>query len=311
MTRKAAISDYEKERQENIKMNQEMLLALDLAPGGGGKRARRKPQSLERSAASDSEGNGDGGEWAEAEEGRGRGRKRRATIGPAALQGPARRSKRLRGESAEPTTRAEEMVVETGDVSGVLATADAYFAKETLDKAIRVGGHYSGWVERGVMERLGIQGNATDAWESEGGGKFSFKDPLGTGKPMTKRAVPGGSQSMARYVASKLLKKNPNAYFYRHTEPGVEQWTGDWTADERNVFLRIAREFGCGDKWGLFSTYLPHRVGYQCSNYYRQYVIPAGWIIDDSYMLDNTGHAVYVGKHKNKQRNAAIADEKI
>ncbi|KAJ2761364.1 hypothetical protein H4S06_001247, partial [Coemansia sp. BCRC 34490] len=225
--------------------------------------------------------------------------------------GPARRSKRLRGESAEPTTRAEEMVVETGDVSGVLATADAYFAKETLDKAIRVGGHYSGWVERGVMERLGIQGNATDAWESEGGGKFSFKDPLGTGKPMPKRAVPGGSQSMARYVASKLLKKNPNAYFYRHTEPGVEQWTGDWTADERDVFLRIAREFGCGDKWGLFSTYLPHRVGYQCSNYYRQYVIPAGWIIDDSYMLDNTGHAVYVGKHKNKQRNAAIADEKI
>ncbi|KAJ2748239.1 hypothetical protein H4S06_005018, partial [Coemansia sp. BCRC 34490] len=59
MTRKAAISDYEKERQENIKMNQEMLLALDLAPGGsGGKRARRKPQSRERSAASDSEGDG-------------------------------------------------------------------------------------------------------------------------------------------------------------------------------------------------------------------------------------------------------------
>lgn len=29
-------------------------------------------------------------------------------------------------------------------------------------------------------------------------------------------------------------------------------------------FPQVAREHGCGDKWGLFSSYIPHRVGYQC-----------------------------------------------
>ncbi|KAJ2401802.1 hypothetical protein GGI23_001155 [Coemansia sp. RSA 2559] len=291
MTRKTAVSDYEKERLENIKQNQEMLLSLDLAP-----QVRRQRKIT---VESDQKENTSDNEWSAMEGGggsRGGKIKRRATM-HAML--PSRRSKRLRGESAEPTTAAEERVVETGDVSEFLATGDAYFAKEALASAVRVTGHYSGWVEAGVMERLGIQGNATDAWESEGGGKFSFKDPLGTGKPLRKqRGMAPTGQSVAKYVASKLLKKNPNAYFYRHTEPGVEQWTGDWTNEERDVFIRVAREFGCGDKWGLFSTHLPHRVGYQCSNYYRQYVIPAGWVVDDNYRIDSSGHAVYVGAHK-------------
>ncbi|PIA14112.1 hypothetical protein COEREDRAFT_35664, partial [Coemansia reversa NRRL 1564] len=180
---------------------------------------------------------------------------------------------------------------------GVLAPAEIHFSDSVIKTAIRVTGHYSGWVEPETMARLGLRSNAAEAWESQGGGKFTFKDPLGTGKRLTKRAVPSG-QSIAKYVASKLLKKNPNAYFYRHTEPGVEQWTGDWTEEERNIFLSVASEFGCGDKWGLFSTYIPHRVGYQCSNYYRQYVIPSGWIIDENYRIDSAGGAIYVGSHK-------------
>ena len=51
---------------------------------------------------------------------------------------------------------------------------------------------------------------------------------------------------------------------------------GDWTDEEHALFLSTAAAFGCGDKWGLFSTYIPHRVGYQCSNYYRQVVTVAG-----------------------------------
>ncbi|KAJ1766650.1 hypothetical protein IW140_006252 [Coemansia sp. RSA 1813] len=276
-----------------------MLVALDLVPFGSPTRQRKI--TTQNSQREDNNTSNNDSEWTVVEGGRGpraaSTKRRRATV--SSIMVPSRRSKRLRGESAEPTTAAEERVVETGDVSEFLATGDAYFAKEALASAIRVTGHYAGWVERGVMERLGIQGNAADAWETEGGGKFSFKDPLGTGKPLKKqRGVTPGGQSVAKYVASKLLRKNPNAYFYRHTEPGVEQWTGDWTDEERDVFLRVARELGCGDKWGLFSTHLPHRVGYQCSNYYRQYVIPAGWIVDDNYRLDSTGHAVYVGKHK-------------
>lgn len=63
----------------------------------------------------------------------------------------------------------------------------------------------------------------------------------------------------AKAVAQMMFKKNPNMYFYRHNEPGVEQWTGDWTEEEKQKFLEVAREHGCGDKWGLFASYIPHR----------------------------------------------------
>ncbi|KAI9499810.1 hypothetical protein GGI25_005960 [Coemansia spiralis] len=282
MTRQSVISEYERQRLKNIKENREMLLALNLvADQPSAKRKIQVAKKDKKDSRGDEQSDGD---W---EEGPARGK----------LQQPSRRSKRLRGESAEPVTKVEERVVETGDISEFLTPADTYFDKDTISKAIRVSGHFAGWVEPQAMARLDIQGNAERAWETEGGGKFSFKDPLGIGKPLSKRVVPSG-QSMAKFVASKLLKKNPNAYFYRHTEPGVEQWTGDWTDEEKRIFLDVAERFGCGDKWGLFSTYIPHRVGYQCSNYYRQYVIPNGWIIDDNYRLDSTGHAIYVGKHK-------------
>ncbi|KAJ1661597.1 hypothetical protein GGF38_003545 [Coemansia sp. RSA 25] len=299
---KAKISAYEQERLENIKQNRELLLSLNLVgisdsvyPLGsepaGQRRIVNKAKRSANSRAEKDDNDDDDGAWGG---GGSSGRKSRSMCG---MEVPARRSKRLRGESAEPTTEIEERVVETGDISELLLGAESHFATEVISQAIKVEGHYRGWVEQGVMERLGIQGNATEAWESEGGGKFSFKDPLGTGKKLSKKSVPTG-QSVAKFVASKLLKKNPNAFFYRHTEPGIEQWTGDWTEEERLVFLRIAKDHGCGDKWGLFSTHIPHRVGYQCSNYYRQYVIPQGWIIDDNYRMDSSGHAVYVGKHK-------------
>ncbi|KAJ2489600.1 hypothetical protein IWW37_003880 [Coemansia sp. RSA 2050] len=290
---KTKLSAYEQERLENIKQNRELLLSLNLVgdsavvlgePAG----QRRIVNKTKHKRSADDEEGDDGGAW-----GGRKGKLPRA----GAVEAPARRSKRLRGETAEPVTEVEERVIDGGDVSELLLGAESHFTTDVVSQAIKVEGHYRGWVESGVMERLGIQGNATEAWESEGGGKFSFKDPLGTGKKITKKSIPSG-QSVAKFVASKLLKKNPNAYFYRHTEPGVEQWTGDWTEEERLVFLHIAKEFGCGDKWGLFSTHIPHRVGYQCSNYYRQYVIPQGWIIDDNYRIDSSGHAVYVGKHK-------------
>ncbi|KAJ2120501.1 hypothetical protein IW147_005032 [Coemansia sp. RSA 720] len=293
------VSEYEQQRLENIRQNRELLVSLNLIGDSHdysssaadnsahvtGRRQIVKEKKAQRKT-SDAEASGDEAEWG--------GTKRpRSRI----TAQPSRRSKRLRGESAEPTTPAEDLVIETGDIRGLLSEASLHFTGPVLDSAIRVNGHYTGWVEPAVQERLGLESNSTAAWESQGGGKFSFKDPLGTGKRITKKSVPSG-QSVAKYVASKLLKKNPNAYFYRHTEPGVVQWTGDWTDEERDIFLNVARELGCGDKWGLFSTYIPHRVGYQCSNYYRQYVIPAGWVIDDNYQIDSTGHAVYVGKHK-------------
>ena len=46
----------------------------------------------------------------------------------------------------------------------------------------------------------------------------------------------------------------------------MEHWTGDWTQEEIRAFCKTAEKFGCGDKWGLFATYIPHRVGYQVGN---------------------------------------------
>ncbi|ORX75028.1 hypothetical protein DL89DRAFT_290458 [Linderina pennispora] len=218
-------------------------------------------------------------------------------IGDGPLLGAA--PARIRGESADEVTKAEEQVIESNDATEFYHLPTEHFSTDVVKKAVHVDGHYTGWVEPGVMQRLGIKGSATEAWESEGGGKFSFKDPLGTGKKISKRALPAG-QSAAKYVSSQMLRKNPNAYFYRNTEPGVDQWTGDWTDEERDLFIETATEFGCGDKWGLFSTYIPHRVGYQCSNFYRQCIIPEGWVIDDNYRLDSGGKAVYVGNHKRR-----------
>ncbi|KAJ1898263.1 hypothetical protein LPJ66_002865 [Kickxella alabastrina] len=312
-------SEYERQRLENIRENQELLRSLNLASetpavakvvnkGRAQPRAKRSTSSNSvRRSSTAKKSTGSKGEDGSSDSDAAKGEKDDADedYGPATKRRrgtvqPTRQSRRLRGESAGEITVAEAEAVETGDFSGLLQTGEERFGSAVAQEAVRVSGHYSGWVEPGVMERLGIRGNAAEAWESEGGGKFSFADPLGTGKKIHKRMT--GGQSVARFVAAKLLRKNPNSYFYRHTESGVEQWTGEWTEDERLEFVRVAREFGCGDKWGLFSTYLPHRVGYQCSNYYRQYVIPSGWIIDDNYRIDSAGNAVYVGSHRRSAR---------
>jgi hypothetical protein len=93
------------------------------------------------------------------------------------------------------------------------------------------------------------------------------------------------------------LDRNPNAYFYRHVEKGVEQWLGDWREDEIETFLTVAREFGCGDKWGLFSSHIPHRVGYQCANFYRT-LLAQGLINDPNYRFGAGGVVVYCPKSK-------------
>lgn len=73
------------------------------------------------------------------------------------------------------------------------------------------------------------------------------------------------------------------------------QAMGDWTEEEHELFMRTAQEHGVGDKWGLFASYIPQRVGYQCSAYYRETVIPRGLIFDPRFRLTRGGKAVFVG----------------
>ena len=61
----------------------------------------------------------------------------------------------------------------------------------------------------------------------------------------------------------RCLYSNPNSYFYRHVAPEEAHWGGDWNGEEIRAFCLAAQQHGCGDKWGLFSTYIPRRVGYQ------------------------------------------------
>ena len=79
------------------------------------------------------------------------------------------------------------------------------------------------------------------------------------------------------------------------TPPHPLQAQGEWTAEEHALFLATARAQGAGDKWGLFASHIPQRVGYQCSAYYRDVMLPQGLIIDPRFKISRGGRAHYVG----------------
>jgi hypothetical protein len=58
-------------------------------------------------------------------------------------------------------------------------------------------------------------------------------------------------------------------------------------------------EVGVNGQWGVFSMKIPGRVGYQCSNYYRQ-LIEQGKIKDENYVIDEKGKARFLFKGKRK-----------
>ncbi|KAH0785121.1 Myb-like DNA-binding domain containing protein [Histomonas meleagridis] len=90
-----------------------------------------------------------------------------------------------------------------------------------------------------------------------------------------------------------LGMKDPNAFLYRNPPIGVPHKTGPWTDDEKKAFLKHLKEVrGDNDtiegKWGLFSMAIPGRVGYQCSNFYRQLIL-AGEVHDSQYFIGDDG----------------------
>ena len=166
-------------------------------------------------------------------------------------------------------------------------------------------GRFTGWVKESVRLQLGMAASAEarplrvtrsrasgpaharpfppappqEAWESNGGGSFERRCPKG---------------ESAKEFARSMMLKNPNAYFYRHNAPGEETWAGDWSAEEVELFVATAVRLGCGNKWGLFASHIPHRVGYQCSAAYRTLIIPRGLLRDHNFRLTARGEAVWV-----------------
>ncbi|KAK8893957.1 hypothetical protein M9Y10_022386 [Tritrichomonas musculus] len=69
------------------------------------------------------------------------------------------------------------------------------------------------------------------------------------------------------------LDDNPNTFFYRHVMPGEEIKKGPWSEDEKTLFLKALKEHPpIKGHWGLFSRYIPTRVGYQCNAFYKKLV---------------------------------------
>jgi protein-tyrosine phosphatase len=105
--------------------------------------------------------------------------------------------------------------------------------------------------------------------------------------------------SPARKNAFKQLNSNPNAYYYRFNAPGEEQKNGKWTPEEKELFMQRVKTFSVGTtpQWGIFSTTIPGRVGYQCSNFYRT-LVKNGEIVDPNYKIDDAGKIHYYFKKK-------------
>lgn len=59
------------------------------------------------------------------------------------------------------------------------------------------------------------------------------------------------------------------------------------------------KEVGVNGQWGIFSRAIPGRVGYQCSNFYRQ-LIESGKVHDPNYVVDSNGKLRYLFRGKRK-----------
>ncbi|KAL3150540.1 hypothetical protein ABBQ32_000356 [Trebouxia sp. C0010 RCD-2024] len=210
---------------------------------------------------------------------------------------PIRISARVRGVAADgapsgsdaATTSHPDEAITSGQELMTQQEYLTYIGKEST--GIATEGHFNGWVCPAICQLYGIADCAASAWSEGGGGKFSFK--------INKSAIPASLKaqgySNARAFSATQLTQNPNAFFYRNVAPGQQQAFGDWSEEEHSLFLNTAEKHGVGDKWGLFASYIPQRVGYQCSAYYRDVIIPACLVLDSRFRLTPQGKAIFAG----------------
>eukprot|EP00494_Astrolonche_serrata_P025014 UN25274 len=106
-------------------------------------------------------------------------------------------------------------------------------------------------------------------------GVLLLDDALKTSGTMT-----GWSQ--ARKNAWKRRTQNPNAYYYRFNKPGENNKREPWGNSEKKVFMERLQTQGANNQWGVFAMNIEGRVGYACSNYYRQ-LVKYGYVYDINY----------------------------
>jgi hypothetical protein len=139
------------------------------------------------------------------------------------------------GESGAPESSADTVVFE---LTGPLP-AEQFFPANVCEKAIRADGHYSGWLEPELQARLGLASSA----EQEGGGTYSHRNPLGNNDNVGRGGARPAGWSTAKWTAWRGMRKNPNAFFYRHVEPGKAQRLDQFDEQETEVFLKVRQAF--------------------------------------------------------------------
>ncbi|KAK9828638.1 hypothetical protein WJX72_001241 [[Myrmecia] bisecta] len=282
-------NEYERMRQARIERNTAMLKQLGVQRMAQQMQATAQQAGGAVSSPQDQE--------AQEQRRKEKAEARRQRAAEAAAQMTAtRRSHRLGGEGAGTgDAAASDQAISTSNAdperAELLELEEFFKWKGQEVEGFQVDGHYHGWVNPAICEKYALAANSEQAWEQNGGGKFTFK--------IDKSAIPASLKSKgwsdARAFSATQLQKNPNTYFYRHVAPHEVQAQGEWTQEEHDLFLTTAKANGVGDKWGLFASYIPQRVGYQCSAYYREVVIPRGLIFDPRFRMTRGGKAVFVG----------------
>lgn len=267
-------SQYELQREANIRRNNSVLKQLDLHIARRELLSSLKDPKGENNAKQSN-------------------RTKRKRNPPVPHTGPLRRSSRRKSTSVKEKTDTTIAAVSNEEFGLGTMSAKDYWEREIKagrvqpKSRIEVEGHYRGWVNEEVCKKLGIADSAAEAWAAGGGGKFTWGKGV-KGKLSAKESAKG------------MLFKNPNQYFYRHCAPGEAHWMDSdhsWSNSEKELFLKVLTKYGGGDKWGLFSSHIPHRVGYQCSQFYRKVLIKEGDVIDPNFAIaESSGRPVYIGR---------------
>lgn len=269
-------NEYEKLRQERITRNKQMLEKLQL---------NNLAQNLATAIISEQGNHSNTRPVTTAQTHRGPRKPK--------LLKPTRRSTRTRGISVNTdqystgenpsitNTNQQDYDNDNGDDQQGLLTQEAYFKLAGIDitNAIHSNGRYTGWVSDTVRTKYSIPSSPNSLPNTKG----------------RSSSINNITTSNAKAFAATQLKTNPNSYFYRHVCPDERQAQGEWTDEEHAAFIHTVKTWGCGDKWGLFSSHIPQRVGYQCSAYYTNVIIPSGAIIDERFRLTRSGKPVFVG----------------
>ena len=285
------LNEYEREREARIARNKLMLDRLRVASNADALAACAEGTSKKTKRASSRE----------ARESKKRGKNTSASaVPPRAL---STRVTRNRGVALDEDPAFARLAAENPAEYGFLVAdaKDASRKKETrlladaehtrsceawcdaagLARGPKMDGRFRGWVAERACDALGIARTAEAHWSTHAGAETR----------------PSGKES-AKAFALRMMRVNPNAFFYRHNLPGETARHGEWSQQEIDRFVAVATEHGAGDKWGLFASHIPGRVGYACSSLYRQHCIPNGLLMDDNFRVDERGEAVWVGRNR-------------